>query len=489
LPTSPVPISRIRGLSERPVNPAGEYVLYWMIAARRTRWNFALQRAVERCVELGRPLVILEPLDVDYPWASDRLHRFVLDGMAATAAVCRTSRALYYPYVEPSADHGRGLLQRLSQNACIVISDYYPAFFIPRLLQSAARASAVRLEAIDSNGLIPLAAHGRAYTSARSFRAFVQRELRSHLRDFPEEHPLKGLPRRQARLDPGTLQRWPAATALLERRATLQQLPIDHAVPATEMIGGERAARRRLSQFLQSQLGRYAAEHNDPDADCTSRLSPYLHFGHLSAHEVFSALMTAERWTTRRLAARGGGARDGWWGVSESANGFLDQLTVWRELAFNGCEWVPDYAGYDSLPQWARDTIEGHHAERRRRYDFDTLDAAATDDAVWNAAQRQLKAEGWFHGYLRMLWGKKLFEWAPDAPTALTWMEALMNRYSLDGRDPVSYASFTWVLGRYDRPWPRRPVFGTLRYMSSESARRKLRMKKFLEKYGTVSSG
>ena len=234
---------------------------------------------------------------------------------------------------------------------------------------------------------------------------------------------------------------------------------------------------------MKSQLPRYAAEHNDPDADCTSRLSPYLHFGHISAHEVFSALMTSEHWTTRRLAVRGGGAREGWWGVSEDANVFLDQLTVWRELAFNGCEWVPDYAGYESLPQWARDTIDAHRSERRRRYDFDTLDAASTEDPVWNAAQRQLKTEGWFHGYLRMLWGKKLFEWAPDAPTALTWMEALMNRYSLDGRDPVLYAGFTWVLGRYDRPWPRRPVFGTLRYMSSESARRKLRMKQFLQKY------
>jgi deoxyribodipyrimidine photo-lyase len=218
-------------------------------------------------------------------------------------------------------------------------------------------------------------------------------------------------------------------------------------------------------------------------------LSPYLHFGHISAHEVFSAVMTAERWTTRRLAVRGGGAREGWWGVSDSANVFLDQLTVWRELAFNGCEWVPDYTGYESLPQWARDTIEAHSSERRLVYDFDTLDAASTADPIWNAAQRQLKSEGWFHGYLRMLWGKKLFEWAPDAATALAWMEALMNRYSLDGRDPVSYASFGWVLGRYDRPWPRRPIFGTLRYMSSESTRRKLRMKTFLHRYHPSAAG
>jgi deoxyribodipyrimidine photo-lyase len=345
--------------------------------------------------------------------------------------------------------------------------------------------SAVRVEAVDSNGLIPLSTHGRAFTTARSYRAFVQRELRAHLRDFPEEQPLARLPRLRAAVAPEILRRWPPAT-LLERPAALGRLPIDHTVPPAGMTGGERAARKRLAGFLKSQLSRYGAEHNDPDADCTSRLSPYLHFGHISAHEVFSALMTSERWTTRKLAARGGGAREGWWGVSDSANMFLDQLIVWRELAFNGCEWVPDFTRYESLPQWARDTIDAHRADPRRRYDFDTLDAAATHDPVWNATQRQLKAEGWFHGYLRMLWGKKLFEWAPDAPTALLWMEALMNRYSLDGRDPVSYAGFTWVLGRYDRPWPRRPVFGTLRYMSSDSAKRKLRMTGFLSKYAAM---
>ena len=481
----PVPAVRVRTLNDKPLDRSGDFVLYWMIAARRTRYNFALQRAVDICLELHKPLVIFEPLDCGYPWASDRLHRFVLDGMAATAAVCSKSRAFYYPYVEPTPGHGSGLLKRLSQDACIIITDHYPAFFIPRLVTAAAKVSAVRVEAVDSNGLIPLAAHGRAFTSARSFRAFVQRELRSHLREFPEEQPLKALPRQTAKIDAGMLKRWPAASNLLERKATLEHLPIDHDVAPAAAIGGERTARVRLARFVTSQLGRYAAEHNDPDSDCTSRLSPYLHFGHISAHEVFSAVMTAERWTTRRLAARGGGARDGWWGVSENANLFLDQLTVWRELAFNGCEWVPDYTAYESLPEWARVTIEAHSSERRLVYDFDTLDAASTADAVWNAAQRQLKAEGWFHGYLRMLWGKKLFEWAPDAPTALTWMEALMNRYSLDGRDPVSYASYGWVLGRYDRPWPRRPIFGTLRYMSSESTRRKLRMKHFLARYSS----
>jgi len=458
-----------------------------MIAARRTCWNFALQHAVDACAGLGKPLVILEALDADYPWASDRFHRFVLDGMAATNEVCAKTAALYYPYVEPARHRGRGLLKRLSQRACLVVTDHFPAFFLPRITAAAASNSEVRMVAVDSNGLIPLSAHGRPFTSARSYRAFVQRELREHLRAFPEERPLRRLPRQpHATIARDILERWPPAAALLDRKSSLQPLPLDHSVGPVPVAGGEVAGRKRLSAFLKTQLPRYAAEHNDPDADCTSRLSPYLHFGHISAHEVFASLMTAERWTTRRLALRGGGAREGWWGVGDSANVFLDQLVVWRELAFNGCEWVPDYMQYESLPQWARDTIAAHAGDRRRRYDFATLDSAATHDAVWNAAQRQLKTEGWFHGYLRMLWGKKLFEWAPDAPTALDWMESLMNRYSFDGRDPVSYASFGWVLGRYDRPWPRHPIFGTIRYMSSESAKRKLRMKQFLAKYSSA---
>jgi deoxyribodipyrimidine photo-lyase len=484
---SPVPRFRIRALNARPLNPRGAFVLYWMIAARRTRWNFALQHAVNLCGDLKAPLLILEALDSDYPWANDRIHRFVLDGMAANAAACRRSRAAYHPFVERTRGAGAGLIAELSRSACAVVTDHFPSFLIPGVTEAAARQSAVRLEAVDSNGLIPLSAHGRAFTMARSYRAFVQRELRSHLREFPEEQPLRALPRGdRAAIPSAIVRRWRAADDLLDRRSSLRALPIDHAVAPVAVQGGDAAARRRLAAFIEEDLHRYGRDHNHPDADCTSRLSPYLHFGHISPHEVFSAVMTAERWTTRRLAARGGGAREGWWGVSDSANVFLDQLVVWRELAFNGCEWTPRYMDYQSFPAWARETLEAHRSAPRRQYAFETLESASTHDAIWNATQRQLLSEGWFHGYLRMLWGKKILEWAPDPPTALAWMETLMNRYSLDGRDPVSYASFAWVLGRYDRPWPARPVFGTVRSMSSDSTKRKLRMTRFLERYGRV---
>ena len=337
--------------------------------------------------------------------------------------------------------------------------------------------------------MIPLAEHGRAFTAARFYRAFVQRLLRDHVTQVPEEAPLRRLRRvpRLASLPRTVSRRWPQASArlLTTGARALAALPIDHSIAPVAIRGGSDAAARTLRGFVSGKLSGYDLHRNNPDDDGTSRLSPYLHFGHVSAHEVFSAVMTHERWTTRRLGTKGAGRREGWWGVSKAAEAFLDQLVVWRELAFNGCEYITDYADYRSLPEWARTTLEAHETDPRPHiYTLEQLESARTEDPLWNAVQRQLVRDGWFHGYLRMLWGKKILEWSAVPSDALERMQSLMDRYALDGRDPNSYAGYAWVLGRYDRPWPRRPIFGTVRYMSSASARRKLKMKRFLEQYG-----
>ena len=199
----------------------------------------------------------------------------------------------------------------------MVVTDYYPAYFLPRMLTSAAAQAATALEAVDSNGLIPLAAGGKAFPLARLYRAFLQRELPSHLDALPDDAPLAGL--RQAPPMPAVpssiLDRWPAADrTTLNGRQALAALPIDHGVGVVEMRGGHRAAQARLDAFVARQVDGYDEARNHPDADATSRLSPYLHFGHLSAHTIFHALMNHERWTRRRLGPRAGGKREGWWG-------------------------------------------------------------------------------------------------------------------------------------------------------------------------------
>jgi deoxyribodipyrimidine photo-lyase len=316
----------------------------------------------------------------------------------------------------------------------------------------------------------------------------LQKTLPPHLDDAarPLADALATIRLPQAIELPASLtKRWPMATAALLARdpAALAALPIDHEVGATEIRGGADAAARTLDAFFDDALERYGADRNHPDDGAASGLSPHLHFGHLSVHEVFARIVEREGWSAARLAQRTLGKREGWWGMSPAAESFLDELITWRELGYNHCARNPDdYDRYESLPGWARTTLEAHARDPRKpRYPLAALRDARTDDEVWNAAQRELIREGRMHNYLRMLWGKKILEWTKDPREALAVMIELNNRYALDGRDPNSYSGIFWCLGRYDRPWfPERPIFGNIRYMSSKSALKKLRMKNYL---------
>ncbi len=458
-----------------------------MISARRTRFNYALERAVEWAEILRKPLVVLEALRCDYPWASDRLHRFILDGMEDNSRALERRKILYFPYVEPAPGAGRGLLDALARRASVVVTDDFPAFFLPPMVAAAAKRLPVLLEQVDGNGLLPMRATDQVFPTAYAFRRFLQRSLPGHLEDFPEADPLAGarLPSPSRSLLRAIEERWPKAS-LRPLRAGLSSLPVDHSVGPTHARGGSGAARTALSLFLRDRLPRYAESRNDPEADVASGFSPYLHFGHLSAHEVLAALALHEGWTVRNLSGRATGARSGWWGMSAAAEAFLDQLVTWRELGFNMCAHRDDYDQYVSLPDWARKTLAKHaRDERPHLYTPAELERARTHDPLWNAAQTQLVREGRIHNYLRMLWGKKILEWSASPKDALEVMIDLNNRYALDGRDPGSYSGIFWVLGRYDRPWgPERPVFGTVRYMSSESTARKIRVSAYIRTHG-----
>jgi deoxyribodipyrimidine photo-lyase len=460
-----------------------------MTAFRRLSSNFALQHAADQARHFGRPLVILEALRSDYPFASDRLHRFVINGMAEHARALADTPVTYFPYVEPAPGAGRGLLATLARHAVVVVTDDYPCFFLPRMVAAAAAGIDARLEVVDSNGLMPMRATGRTFVTAFSFRAHLQRELPAQLVEWPVPLDLSDLPAPPASLvDEAVTSRWrPTPLADLDRPDTLiASLPIDHAVRTAPMRGGSGPARAALRLFANERLARYADDHSHPDAHGTSGLSPWLHFGHLSAHEVFEAIMTAERWTSRKLTGSAGGARAGWWHASAGAEAFLDQLITWRELGFNMCATRPDdYASFDSLPAWAQTTLDAHASDPRQYlYTFDEFEQARTHDEVWNAAQRQLTRDGWMHNYLRMLWAKKILEWSSSPREALATMIALMDKHAVDGRDPNSYTGYCWTLGRYDRPWaPERPIFGTIRYMSSANTVKKLRMKNYLATY------
>lgn len=483
-----VPKIRIRAVNVARTREDGDYVLYWMIASRRLHFNFALDRALEHCAAMKKPLLLFEPLRVGYPWASDRMHRFVIDGMADNARTCGERGVCYYPYVEPAPDADKGLLASLAENACVVVTDDYPCFFLPRMVESAGKKLRVALEAVDSNGLLPIAACPQVMGRAFDFRRFLQRELSKHLVDCPAGDPL-----RKARLPvPATIpakirKHWPAAspTLLSGDPAHLKLLPIDHDVRPVELRGGHGHGRTHMLEFLERRFADYDEKRNEPELDAASGLSPYLHFGQLSVHEVFADLAHKERWKPEKLSLRATGSREGWWNMSGNAESFLDEIITWREVGFNFCAQRRDYDRYESLPDWAKKTLQEHAKDQREHlYSLEEFEAAKTHDPLWNAAQRQLVLEGKIHNYLRMLWGKKILQWTRTPQQAAEIMIHLNNKYGLDGRDPNSYSGIFWVLGRYDRPWaPVRPVFGSIRYMSSENAARKVSVRNYIQRY------
>ena len=488
-----VPAIRVRQVNQQPLRGDGDYVLYWMTAFRRATSNFSLQRALEHCRALQKPLVIFEALRTRYPWASDRLHQFIIEGMAENRAAIESYEnpgVVYFPYVEPEPGAGSGLLAASASRACVVVTDDFPCFFLPQLVQLAGKQLSVRVEAVDSNGLVPLRATDHAFTMAFHFRRWLQKNLPTWLQkgELPQAEPLARceLPP-LSRLPTAITRQWKSADLpKLLKPNGLRSLVIDHAVQPTGTAGGCAAAASALGTFLKQRMPRYKDERNQPEQEVASGLSPYLHFGHISVHEIFAAAAKQERWSLECLAKKADGKNEGWWGTSPALESFLDELVTWREIGFNFCAHRQDYDQYESLPDWCQKTLQKHARDPRpKRYELPEFEAAATHDLLWNAAQRQLVREGRIHNYLRMLWGKKILEWSASPQDALQTLIHLNNKYALDGRNPNSYSGIFWCLGRYDRPWaPERPIFGQIRYMSSDNTAKKLRVKGYLAKYG-----
>ena len=482
-----VPELRVNPINERPIQSDGQYVIYWMVSHRRVRWNYSLQHAISIAQAHQKPLIILEALRVGYRWASLRTHQFIIEGMQNNAERCQESSVIYYPYIEPHPGAGKGLLEALSQRSICVVTDEFPCFFIPRMQAAIAPRLPVALITVDSNGILPLRAGGRVFTTAASFRRHLQKTILPYMRQWPVSDPL------QEELADGAvpkpiLEQWPMAQ-LDDINTLLEGLPIDNEVKPVPFRGGSSAAEDQLSSFFKARHLRYHSDRNQVDNGSASGLSPYLHFGHLSAHEFVYRSLELCGWTEQNVAVKPNGSRTGWWGVPAHTESLLDELITWREIGYVFCfERLNDYDQFSSLPEWAQKTLQDHAQDPRPyTYTLEQLENADTHDPIWNAAQRQLRQEGRIHNYLRMLWGKKVLEWSESPQQALEHLIELNNRWAIDGRNPNSYSGIFWTLGRFDRAWgPERPIFGKIRFMSSDSTKRKLKLSTYLNKFGAV---
>ncbi|HWA41319.1 MAG TPA: hypothetical protein VG712_06890, partial [Gemmatimonadales bacterium] len=313
---------------------------------------------------------------------------------------------------------------QLAERAAVVVTEYSPTFIHPRQTKRLREKVTTPVIAVDTAGVVPLAAITKAHPTARGFRTDIQRHFPEHLRVVGTAEP-KVRRRIELPFDPTEVRDIPALVARCD---------IDHSVPPSPTIrGGSRAARARLAHFLKHGLPRYADDRGDPNVDSTSRLSPHLHFGTIGIQEVLFAAKEA--------------------GTADQYARFEDEAVTWRELAWNYCHHEPKHRTVKGIPAWAVKELSDHEADPRQLYTDEQLEQGRTEDELWNAAQRSLVRDGEMHNYVRMLWGKGVLPWTRNAAEALRVLEHLNHKYALDGRDPGSYGGIFWIFGKFDRPF------------------------------------
>lgn len=456
---------RVQLLNDKSANNDGKYVLYWMQMFKRTTHNHALNFAIQEANERKLPLVIYEGLKYYYPWASDRIHTFILEGIEEKRKAFEKLGIRYIFYLQKDENSPRDTVARIAKDAALIVTDDFPCFIIPKHNEAIVRRAKIPVYAVDSNGVIPMSRFEKEEYAAYTIRPKIKKMLGDYLKPFAEE---------KISVRAGDLKIDCPDTEVNEKNIAelVSECAIDHSVkPSFLYHGGTTNGRKRLKKFVSEILANYNESRNKPEKDGSSRLSAYLHFGFLSPLEIALAVQDADA-------------------PPESKDAYLEELIVRRELSYNFTRFNADYDSLKSLPEWVHKTMREHIDDRRAPvYSLEQLEAGETYDELWNAAQREMLETGEIHNYVRMLWGKNVIGWTKSYEDAFAILEHLNNKYCLDGRNPNSYAGILWCFGKHDRPWMKRPVFGTMRYMTSASTGKKFDSKKYIEWTKTLAQG
>ena len=450
---------RTRCVGSCDVNAQGTFVLYWLHHAMRADENPALDVAVHLANRLELPLIVYQGLPESLPFASDRHHRFVLEGVLDLQQRF-DERGIAYAFHLDREGHRGPHLKSLATQAAVVVTDEMPVQPLKQWIEELAASSMLAWLAVDASCVAPMKLVGKAYDRAFEYRRATQSLYDKRARldwDVVElsqrtgEGELRALPFEPLRFSEADM---PSLLAACE---------IDHSVgtvPHTR--GGSKAGDQRWNAFRDTSLARYAKLRNDPLTAGTSRMSAYLHYGMVSPFRI---------------------AREVTMSPSDGGEKFLDELLIWRESAYAFCFYRDDIDSLAAIPPWARTSLAEHQQDARsRNLSWETLARGQSGDVLWDAAQRSLLVHGELHNNVRMTWGKMLLHWTPDADSALQTLLDLNHRYALDGSDPASYGGILWCLGQFDRPFrPKQPILGCVRGRTSADHAKRLDVARFSE--------
>jgi deoxyribodipyrimidine photo-lyase len=438
-------------------DPDGACVVYWMQRAQRTIDNPALDIAVNLGNELGKPVVIFFAPVPFYPHSNARHYAFLVDGVPDIAAGAERRGVGFVLRAYPN----HKLMKFCEEvHPAIVVGDENPMREPEGWRLRVTRQIKVPLWTVDADVVVPSKLLLKEQFAARTMRP----RLHKLMPDFLVQ---PGNPK--ARIT------WSAPKGVKSLTVNADftvDWRLDRSLQRVGMRGGTQEAMRKLKEFVRHRLSHYAEVRSKPEQNGTSHMSPYLHFGHIGALTVALAVKNSEA-------------------SAKEKEVFLDELITQRELAVNFVRFNPAYDSLESVEPWAQRSLAEHSGDLRPiLYSDKQLENAETHDPLWNAAQKQMVLTGWMHNYMRMYWAKKIMEWSPSVGVALQRAIYLNDRYLIDGRDPNGYAGIAWsILGKHDRAWFDRPIFGKVRYMSLESTGRKFDSKKYMAQISALEGG
>src|SRR3984957_14078130 len=436
--------------------PDAKCVVYWMQRAERALDNPALDVAIEVGNALDLPVLVYFSAISNFPQANWRHYAFLNQGLIDIEEDLQ-QRQIGFIVRRPPKNSLEALLAEV--DAAMVVGDENPCREPERWRRVLAGRLRIPYWTVDADVVVPSGLFQKRMYALHIFRPKLYAELPTFLVEQPLLNPAREWKPAHSR------ESFPVREDLTQGWRTL-----DRSVgPVGSFTGGTHAAVKRLQDFVNKDLATYDQKRNHPEVDGTSRLSPYLHFGHIGPITIALAVEKALKQGKVPQAAR---------------DSYISELIGWRELAVNFVKFTENYDSFDCAEPWARKTLMEHARDRREHlYSMEQLERSETRDELWNAAQNQMVKFGWMHNYMRMYWAKKILEWSPDPAKAFDTCVTLNDRYFLDGRDPNGYAGIAWsIVGKFDRPWFDRPIFGTIRYMSGESTGKKFNSRKYIQK-------
>jgi deoxyribodipyrimidine photo-lyase len=426
-------------------------IVYWMSRDQRVHDNWALLFAQKLALEKQRSLAVVFSLVPDFLESTIRQYGFMLTGLQETESeLSKHNIPFFLTSGEPEVEIPEFIK---NINASIIVSDFDPLKIKRIWKRDVAKQISIPFYEVDAHNIVPcLHVSDKLEFAAYTIRPKIHKALIEFMDEFPSLKKMRKSEISSDKIDWTKIQK---------------SLKINFEVKEVEWIKpGEVEASKTLEHFLKNKFENYHELRNDPTKEYQSNLSPYLHFGQISAQRI--ALDT-----------------DRFKGNPESQKVFLEELIVRRELSDNFCYFNKNYDSFQGFHDWAKTSLNEHKKDEREFvYTLKQFENAKTHEDLWNAAQLEMIETGKMHGYMRMYWAKKILEWSKSPEEALRIAIHLNDKYELDGRDPNGYTGIAWSIGGiHDRPWFERPVYGKIRYMNRNGAEKKFNIKSYIGKY------